>query len=134
MDTTYFLHNSAYSNQSSAKFQLKLTISNFCTKSAQKAISSKKQKKWTSLWNSAYLNQSRYKISAKLIIVSFWTKFTQKRYFQSKREQAVQGLQVFNFCVVNVNSTVFKHFEDLKDLIFFERKIGYVLPPGLFLS
>ena len=43
------------------------------------------------------------KFQLKLIILSFWTKFTQKRYFQSKTEQAVQGLQVFAFCVVNVN-------------------------------
>ena len=50
--------------------------------------------------------------------MSFWTKFTQKRYFQLKTEQAVQGLQAFAFCVVNVNSTVvFKLFEDIKDLI-----------------
>ena len=36
------------------------------------------------------------------------------------------------FYVVNVNSSVvFKQFEDLKDL---KGKIGYVLPPGLFLS
>ena len=76
MNTTYFINNSAYSNKSSAKFQLKL------------------------------------------IILNFWTKFTQKRYFQSKTEQAVQGLQAFDFYVVNVNSTVvFEHFEDLKDLI-----------------
>ena len=35
-----------------------------------------------------------------------------------KTEQAVQGLQTFSFCVVNINSTVvFKHFEDLKNLI-----------------
>ena len=35
-----------------------------------------------------------------------------------KTEQAVQGLLAFAFCVVSVNSTVvFKHFEDLKDLI-----------------
>ena len=35
-----------------------------------------------------------------------------------KTEQAVQGLQVFNFCVVNANSAVlFKHFQGLKDLI-----------------
>ena len=41
-----------------------------------------------------------------MIILSFWTKFTpQKRYFQSKTEQAVQGLQAFAFSVVNVNST-----------------------------
>ena len=58
------------------------------------------------------------KFQLKLIILSFWTKFTQKRYFQSKTEQAVQGLQAFDFYVVNVNSTVvFEHFEDLKDLI-----------------
>ena len=41
-----------------------------------------------------------------------------KRYFQLKTEKAVQGLQVFAFCVVNINSTdVVKHFEGLKDLI-----------------
>ena len=35
-----------------------------------------------------------------------------------KTEQAIQGLQEFAFCVVKVNSAVvFKHFEDLKDLI-----------------
>ena len=51
-------------------------------------------------------------------MLSFWTKFTGKSYFQLKTEQAVQGLQSFAFYVVNVNSTVvFKHFEDLKDLI-----------------
>ena len=61
----------------------------------------------------------------KLIILSFWTKFTQKA-------QAVRVLQAFAFYVVNVNSSVvFKQFEDLKDL---KGKIGYVLPPGLFLS
>ena len=58
------------------------------------------------------------KFQRKLIILSFWTKFTPKMYLQLKTEQAVQGLQAFAFCVVNVNSTVvFKHFEDLKDLI-----------------
>ena len=58
------------------------------------------------------------KFQLKLIILSFWTKFTQKRYFQSRTEQAVQGLQAFACYWVNVNSTVvFKHFEDLKDLI-----------------
>ena len=36
-----------------------------------------------------------------------------KTYFQSKIEQAVQGLQAFAFCVLNVNSTVV----DLKDHI-----------------
>ena len=52
------------------------------------------------------------------MILSFWTKFTQKMYFQSKKEQAVKGLQTFAFCVVNVNSTViFEHFEDLEDPI-----------------
>ena len=51
-----------------------------------------------------------------LIILTFWTKFNQKRSFQSKTEQAVQVLQAYAFCVVNVSSTV-KHFEDLKDFI-----------------
>ena len=58
------------------------------------------------------------KFQLKLIILSFWTKSTQKRYFQWKTEQAFQGLQTFSFYAVNVNSTVvFKHFENLKDLI-----------------
>ena len=58
------------------------------------------------------------KSQLKLIIVSFWTKFTKKKYFQSKTEQAVEGLQAFVFYVVNVNLTVvYKHYEDLEDLI-----------------
>ena len=58
------------------------------------------------------------KFQLKQLILSFWTKFTQKRYFQWKTEQTVQGLQAFAFYVVKVNSAaVFKHFEDLKDLI-----------------
>ena len=51
-------------------------------------------------------------------MLRFWTKFTQKRYFQSETEQAVQGLQAFDFCVVKVNSTVsFENFEYLKNII-----------------
>ena len=54
-----------------------------------------------------------------------------------KTEQAVGGLQAFAFCDVNVNSTfVFKHFEDLKDLIILnilEEKL-VMLPTGIFLS
>ena len=58
------------------------------------------------------------KFQLKLTILSFWTKFTQKWYFQSKAEQADQGLQAFAFCEVNLNSTVvFEHFEHLKNLI-----------------
>ena len=35
-----------------------------------------------------------------------------------KTEQAVQGLNLFDFCVVNESSTVvFKHFEDIKVVI-----------------
>ena len=77
------------------------------------------------------------KFQHKLTILGFSTKFTQKRYFQSKTEQAVQGLQAFIFCVVNINSTVvFEHFEDPKNHYFehFEREIGYLLHPGLLLS
>ena len=59
-----------------------------------------------------------------------------KGYFQSKTEQTVQGLQTFAFCVVNINSTVvFKHFEDLKNLItlnILKEKLVIPLPPGLF--
>ena len=58
------------------------------------------------------------KFKFKLIILSSWTKFTPKRYFQLRTEQAIQGLQAFAFCVVNVNGTVvFKHVKDFKDLI-----------------
>ena len=43
--------------------------------------------------------------------------FPKKGYFQFKTE-AVQELEAIALCVVIVNSTVvFKHFEDLKDLI-----------------
>ena len=45
VNTTYFLHNSAYLNQSSAKFQLKLAVLIFWANFAQKSISSQKQKK-----------------------------------------------------------------------------------------
>ena len=79
------------------------------------------------------------KLKLKLIILGFWTKFTQKKYFQSKTEQAVQGLQAFAY-IVNVNSTVnstvvFKHSEGLKDLIILEilKEKWVVFPPGLFL-
>ena len=54
-----------------------------------------------------------------------------------KTEQAVQGLLAFAFFVVSVNSTVvFKHFEDLKDLIILNilKEMLVVLPPGLFSS
>ena len=47
-----------------------------------------------------------------------------------KTEQTVQGLQLFAFCVVKVDSAVvFKHFEDLKDLI-----ILNILKEKLFMS
>ena len=57
--------------------------------------------------------------------------------FPVENRTSGQGLQAFASCVVKVNSNVvFKHFENLKNIIFeyFERKIGYVLPPGLLLS
>ena len=60
-----------------------------------------------------------------------------KEYFQSKTKQAVQRLQAFVYCAVDVNSTVaFEHFESLKTHYFehLEREIGPILPPGLFLS
>ena len=74
------------------KFPLKLTIFIFWTKFAQKGISSRNRKSeddhgilhiWISLGT---------KVQPKLIVFSFLTTFTQKRYFQSKTEQAVQGL------------------------------------------
>ena len=42
----------------------------------------------------------------------FCTKFTQKRLSQPKPEQALQELQLFAFCVVNIQSMV--DFENLK--------------------
>ena len=58
VDTKYFLHNSAYSVYSSAKFQLRVTIFIFCIKFAQKVISGQKVKKFTSSLNFAYSNES----------------------------------------------------------------------------
>ena len=53
-----------------------------------------------------------------------------------KKEQVVRGLQVFAFCVENVNLTVvFKHFEDLKDLIILnilKEKLVMSCLPGSF--
>ena len=53
-----------------------------------------------------------------------------------KTEQAVQGLEELAFCVANVNSTViFKHFEDVKDLIIlniFKEKLVMSCPLGSF--
>ena len=120
VNTPYSLHNSAYSNKSSAKFQLKLTILIFWTKysKTEKVNNNKWKQKEHHHGIHAYLNWSWYKIQLKLIILSFWIKFTLKRYFQLTTEQTVQGLQAFGFCVANVYSNVvFKHFEDLKDLI-----------------
>ena len=87
------------------KLQLKLAILIFWNKFAQNFISSRKSKSehhhgilhnWCSLGT---------KFQLELVILSFWTKFTQKkRYFQSKTEQAVQGLQLLPFCVVNLSS------------------------------
>ena len=82
-----------------------------------KSISSRKQKKWTSHWNSAYLNQSRYKCSAQTDNFEFLDQIFSKKYFHLKTTISPR-LQAFAICVVNVNSTVvFKHFEDLKNLI-----------------
>ena len=62
--------------------------------------------------------------------------YPKKRHFQLKTEQAVQWLQAFAFCVVNVNSTVvLKHFEDLKDLIILNilnKKLGMSCLLGSF--
>ena len=58
------------------------------------------------------------KFQHKLTVFSFDQIYPKNEYFQLKTEQAVQGLQAFDFSVVNVNSTVvFEHFKDLKNLI-----------------
>ena len=61
------------------------------------------------------------------MICVFGPNSPQNWYFPSKTVQAVQGRQAFVFCVVNVN--IFKHFEDLKDLI-----IGNILKEKLVMS
>ena len=72
--------------------------------------------------------------------LSLWTKFTQKRYFQSKTQQAVQGLQLYAFCVINVKTLIQLLFlnslkvSKIHYFEHFERKICYVLPSGHFLS
>ena len=57
VNTTYSLHNSAYSNKSSAKFQLKLTILIFLDQICQNRKSEQQQVKTerTSPWNSCIL-------------------------------------------------------------------------------
>ena len=56
-----------------------------------------------------------------------------------KRKQAVQGLQTFVFCVVNVNSkAVFEHCDDLKNLIILnilkEKLVIYFLVGSFYLK
>ena len=100
------------------KFQLKLRILIFWTKFDQNVflVGNRKSEHHYGILHSWISLSTKFQL--KLTILSFCTKFTQKAYFQSKTEQAVQGLQVFAFCVVKVNSTVvFEHFEDHKNLI-----------------
>ena len=72
------------------------------------------------------------KFQPKLKILSFWTKFTQKGYFQWKISQP-KKLQAFAFCVINVNLMIFWRSQKSHYFENFERKIGYLLPPGLVL-
>ena len=88
VNTTYSLHNSAYSNRSSAKFQLKLTILIFWTKYAktEKVNNNKwKQKEHHhgihAYLNSAYLNWSWYKISAQTDNFEFLDQIYPKKVF-----------------------------------------------------
>ena len=59
-----------------------------------------------------------------------------KEYFQSKTKQAVQELQAFVYCAVDVNSTVAsEHFESLKTLIIlniWKEKLVLSCPLGSF--
>ena len=121
------------------KFQLKLTILIFLTRFVQKGFFWSKTEKVNTtyfLHNSAYSNQSSAKFQLKLAILKFSTKFTQKRYFQLETEQAVLGLQVLAFS--KVKTVVFKHFEDLKDLIILhilkEKLVMLCLPGSFFLK
>ena len=100
------------------KFQLQLAILTFWIKFIQKICSGWKKKIWTYCVILHIWIILRTKFQLKLTILSFWTKFTQKGYFQSKTEQAVQGLPAFAFCAVKVISTiVLEHLEDLKNPI-----------------
>ena len=72
-----------------------------------KSISSQKQKMGTSPWKSAYSNYSSYKISAQTDHFEFLDQILQKSYFHLKREQTVQRLEAFAFCVVNAIQLLF---------------------------
>ena len=130
MNTTYFLNNSAYSNLSSAKFHLKLTILKVFP------VENRKGEYHHGILH-IWINLGT-KFQLKLIILSFWTKFTQKKGISSSKQnkQAVQGPQAFAFCVVKVNSTVcfytFWRSQRCHYFEHFERKIGYVFPSGVF--
>ena len=58
------------------------------------------------------------KFQLNLIILSSWTKFTQKRYFQSKTEQAVHGLQAVASYVVLFQRLLLKILNISKILLF----------------
>ena len=95
MNTTYFPHNSAYSNWSSAKFQLKLIILIFWTNLPKKSNSNRKQKSEYHYWILHIWISLGTKGQLKLTISIFLTRFTQKEFFWSKTEK--------------VNNTCFLH-------------------------
>ena len=83
VNTPYSLHNSAYSNKSSAKFQLKLTILIFWTKysKTEKVNNNKWKQKEHHHGIHAYLNWSWYKISAQTDNFEFLDQIYPKKVF-----------------------------------------------------
>ena len=83
-NTTYFLHNSAYSNQSSAKFQLKRTILLllvFGPNLPKKVlpVENRKSEHHHEILDICISLDTKFQL--KLIILRFQTKFTQKKVF-----------------------------------------------------
>ena len=92
MNTTYFQNNSAYSNESSEKFQLK-QFSFFGPNLPKKVFPVKNRK--ISKFPSA-------KFQLKLIILSFWTKFMQKKVFPiEKRTSSPRTASLYFLCSKN---------------------------------
>ena len=98
--TTYFIHNSVYLFAQKSYFQ-------------SKAEKSEHHHGILHIWISLGT-----KFQPKLMILSFCTKFPQKKVFPVENRTMSPRNTSLCIYIVNVNSTVvFKHFEDLKDLI-----------------
>ena len=118
MSTTYFIYSSAYLNQSSAKFQFKQTTLIFWTKFAQKAFPVENRKSEhhhgiLQIWISLGI-----KFQLKTDIFEFLDQIYSKKVFPVQNRTS--SPRTTGVCL---NSTiVFKHFEDLKELIILKEK------------